>query len=133
MSDGSGTHSDPILVVDDEADLVATYERMLRRKGYRVISAGTRSAGLALVCREPLALLVTDIRLPDGDGLDLVRAVRRLPTPIPAIVATGLGSQASRTAAFAAGAAEYLAKPFAMSTFATLVQNALTTRAREQP
>ena len=44
-----------------------------------MISAGSRSDGLLVVEREPLALVITDLRLPDGDGLDLVRATRRLP------------------------------------------------------
>jgi len=114
-----------ILVVDDEADLVATYERLLRRRGYRVVTAGTRDAGLAIVEREPLALLITDMRLPDGDGLELVRAARRLPVAPPAIVVTGFTSEASRTAALAAGATAYLPKPFGASAFVSLVQNTL--------
>ena len=117
--------SPPILIVDDEADLVATYERVLRRKGYRVISALTRNDGLALIDHQPLKLLVTDIRLPDGDGLDLVRAVRRLLKPPPAIVVTGFASRAGRTAAVAAGAAEYLDKPVAISSFTAAVEKAL--------
>ena len=120
------TADGPILVVDDEADLVSTYERLLRRRGYRVVTAGTRGDGLAIVEREPLALLVTDMRLPDGDGLELVRAVRRRPVAPPAIVVTGFTSEASRTAALAAGATAYLAKPFGASAFLSLVQNTLT-------
>jgi DNA-binding response OmpR family regulator len=115
----------PILVVDDEADLVASYERLLRRKGFRVVSAGTRGEGLAFVEREPLALLITDLRLPDGDGLDLVRAARRLPTPTPSMVVTGFASEASRTASMAAGATGFLAKPFAASAFTSLVESML--------
>ena len=125
------TADGPILVVDDEADLISTYERLLRRKGYRVVAAGTRGAGLAMVEREPLALLITDMRLPDGDGLELVRAVRRLPAAPPAIVITGFTSEASRTAALAAGATAYLAKPFGASAFVSLVQNTLA--APQQP
>ena len=125
------TADGPVLVVDDEADLVSTYERLLRRKGYRVVAAGTRGAGLAMVEREPLALLITDMRLPDGDGLELVRAVRRLPAAPPAIVITGFTSEASRTAALAAGATAYLAKPFGASAFVSLVQNTLA--APQQP
>jgi DNA-binding response OmpR family regulator len=63
----------PILVVDDEADLVVTYERLLRRRGYGVVSARSCRDGLLIVEREPLALVIADLRLPDGDGLDLVR------------------------------------------------------------
>jgi DNA-binding NtrC family response regulator len=115
----------PILVVDDEVDLVASYERLLRRKGFQIVSAGSRGDGLTLVAREPLALVITDLRLPDGDGLDLVRAARRLPTPTPSMVVTGFASEASRTASMAAGASAFLAKPFAASAFTSLVENTL--------
>ena len=122
---------DPILIVDDEADLVTTYERLLHRKGYRVVSAGSCREGLLVLEREPLALVVTDLRLPDGDGLDIVRAARRTPTPTPSLVVTGFASEASRAAALAAGAAGYLAKPFAASNLVSLVQGTLITR--QQP
>src|SRR6266508_1345756 len=115
----------PILVVDDEADFVANYQRLLRRQGYRMISAGSRGDGLVIVEREPLALVITDLRLPDGDGLELVRAARRLPTPTPSIVVTGLASGASRMAALAAGASGYLANPFAAASFISLVEKTL--------
>jgi len=116
---------DPILVVDDEADFVANYQRLLRRRGYRVVSAGSRGDGLVIVEREPLALVITDLRFPDGDGLELVRAARRLPTPTPSIVVTGFASEASRMAALAAGASGYLAKPFAAASFMSLVEKML--------
>jgi DNA-binding response OmpR family regulator len=122
---------DPILIVDDEVDLVSTYERLLRRKGYRIVSAGSCREGLLVLEREPLALVVTDLRLPDGDGLDIVRAARRTPTPTPSLVVTGFASEASRVAALAAGAAGYLAKPFAASNLVSLVQGTLITR--QQP
>ena len=115
----------PILVVDDEVDLVASYERLLRRKGFQIVSAGSRGEGLTLVACEPLALVITDLRLPDGDGLDLVRAARRLPTPTPSMVVTGFASEASRTASMAAGASAFLAKPFAAASFTSLVERAL--------
>jgi len=119
---------DPILVVDDEADFVANYQRLLHRKGYRMVSAGSRGDGLLIVEREPLALVITDLRLPDGDGLELVRAARRLPIPTPALVVTGFASEASRMAALAAGASAYLAKPFAVASFISLVEKTLDSR-----
>jgi len=115
----------PILVVDDEADFVANYQRLLRRRGYRVVSAGSRGDGLVILEREPLALVITALRLPDGDGLELVRVARRLPTPTPSIVVTGFASEASRMAALAAGASAYLAKPFVAASFISLVEKTL--------
>jgi DNA-binding response OmpR family regulator len=114
-----------ILIVDDEADLAATYERLLRRQGYRVRSVGSRRAGLAAIGDERPNLVIADLRLPDGDGLDVVRAARALPTPPPVLVATVLGSRASRQTALAAGASAFLAKPFATETFSSLVKELL--------
>ena len=114
-----------MLVVDDEVDFVGNYERLLRRQGYRVIAEDSRRGGLAVIEREPLVLVISDLRLPDGDGLDIVRAARRAPTPIPAIVVTGFGTGASRQAALAAGAVGYLAKPFAAADFTAVVQQAV--------
>jgi two-component system response regulator PilR (NtrC family) len=111
-----------ILAVDDERDLLATYERLLRRSGYQVIASGTRHDGLAVIAREQLALVISDLRLPDGDGLDIVHAARRAPVPVPVIVVTGFASAASRLASLGAGAAAYLAKPFAASELAALVE-----------
>ncbi len=119
---------DRILVVDDETDLLATYERLLRRKGYRVVATGSCREGLAIIEREPLALVISDLRLSDGDGLELVRAARGTPTSTPAIVVSGFVSEASRSAAMVAGAAAYLAKPFAASTFTSLVAGTLGAR-----
>lgn len=116
---------EPILVVDDEVDLVATYERLLRRLGHRVLSAGTCRAGIAVIEAQRLSLIIADIRLPDGDGLDVVRAARALPTPLPVLVATGLASRTARQAAMAAGATAFLAKPFATEAFCRLVNELL--------
>ena len=120
---------DRILVVDDEPDLVATYERLLQRKGYRIVSAGSCRDGLVVVEREPLALVLTDMRLPDGDGLDIVRAARRTtPRPTPTLVVTGFASEAGRSAALAAGASGYLAKPFGAAALVSLVETTLAGR-----
>lgn len=110
-----------VLVVDDEADLVASYERLLRRQGYGIVATGTLREGLAMVARGPLALVITDLRLPDGDGLEIVRAARRPPAPVPVLVVTGFATKQSRALALAAGASAYLSKPFTVSTFAELV------------
>ena len=54
-----------VLVVDDEADFLATYDRLLRRQGYRTITAGTRQAALVALEGEAFALIISDLRLPD--------------------------------------------------------------------
>jgi two-component system OmpR family response regulator len=113
-----------ILVVDDETDLTATYERLLRRRGHGVVAAASRGAGLAAIDALPLDLVIADLRLPDGDGLDLVRAARSVATPV--IVITGLASEVSRRESLAAGASAYLSKPFSAAAFAALVDETLS-------
>jgi DNA-binding response OmpR family regulator len=108
-----GTAVKRVLVVDDEADFLATYERLPGRLGYQVITATTRAAGLAAVAGEHPNLVISDLRLPDGDGLDVVRAARGVPDPPPVIVVTGYPSDETRRAATAAGATAFFAKPFA--------------------
>ena len=85
-----------VLVVDDEADFLATYERLFGRQGYEVITARSRAAGLAAVRAATgihrLDLVISDLRLPDGDGLDVVRAARGTTDPPAVIVVTGYPS-----------------------------------------
>ncbi len=102
-----------VLVVDDETDFLATYERLLRRQGYQVAVVTSCVEGIAAVVRERPHLVISDLRLPDGDGLDVVRAARAVPDPPSVIVVTGYPSDQVRRAAFEAGATVFLAKPFA--------------------
>jgi len=116
-----------VLVVDDEADLLITYERLLRRQGYDVITATTRAAGLAAVRASGnghrLDLVISDLRLPDGDGLDVVRAARGAPNPPPVFVISGFPSDETRRAAAAAGATAFFSKPFTAASLLAAVRS----------
>jgi len=123
--DGKGTVGKRVLVVDDEADFLATYERLLGRLGYKVITATSRAAGLAAMAGERLHLVICDLRFPDGDGLDVVRAARGVPNPPPVIVVTGYPSDETRRAATAAGATAFFAKPFAAAGLLATIRSIL--------
>jgi DNA-binding response OmpR family regulator len=114
-----------VLVVDDEADFLATYERLLRREGFDVVTVTSRAAGLAVLATETLQLVISDLRLPDGDGLDVVRAARGLGVPVPVIVVTGYPSDETRRAALAAGATTFLAKPFTAAMLLTMIRSSV--------
>jgi DNA-binding NtrC family response regulator len=114
-----------VLVVDDEADLAESCARLLRRRGYRVVVAGSWTAGREALRTATPQLLVSDVRLPDGDGLALVREAGALSPPIPAIVISGYPSEVSRAAARIAGAVEFLPKPFSNDAFSRAVDKAL--------
>jgi DNA-binding response OmpR family regulator len=109
-----------ILVVDDERDLVATCVRLLGRQGWHVVGAGTCAEALRALAAEPRpTLAIVDRQLPDGDGLDIMRAARATQTPV--IVMTGFGSSAARRRALQEGAAGFLAKPFSTQDLLALV------------
>jgi DNA-binding response OmpR family regulator len=114
-----------VLVVDDEADFIATYERLLRRQGYDVVTATSRETGLAALAGESPDLVISDLRLPDGDGLDVVRAARGMRNSMPVIVVTGYPSDGTRRAAQAAGATTFLAKPFAAAVLLAAIRSSL--------
>lgn len=110
-----------ILIVEDEADLAATCQRLLARRGWRVTVAGTRDGGLRALGAGPLPVLaIVDCRLPDGDGFDVLRAARAAGTPV--IIVTGYGSTGLRQHALDDGATAFLAKPFAARDLLDLVR-----------
>ena len=119
------TRADVILVVDDERDLAATCERLLRRLGYRVITADSCAAALAALGADAPVLVISDVRLPDGSGLDVVSAAQRRAKRIPSIVITGQPSERGRQAAADVGATGYLAKPFSAAALTDLVRQTL--------
>jgi DNA-binding NtrC family response regulator len=125
LASDSMPQSAVVLVVDDEADLAESCARLLRRRGYRVVTANSWAAGREALARTSPRLLVSDVRLPDGDGLALVREAGALTPPIPAIVISGYPSEASRAAARDAGAIEFLPKPFSNDAFVRAVDRAL--------
>ena len=110
-----------ILVVEDERDLAVTCERLLRRVGWRVVTAGTREGALLALAGAPHpALAIVDRQLPDGDGLDVLRAALAVGTPV--IMVTGYGSAATRRLTLDEGAAGFLAKPFSSHELLALVR-----------
>lgn len=121
-----------ILVIEDEADMAATYDRLLRRAGHRVVTADSRAAGLQLLESVRPKLVIADLRLPDGDGLDIIRAARALDPPPPVIIITAFASRAAREASLTSGACAFLAKPFGIAEFSSLVEDLMDHR-REAP
>ena len=110
-----------VLVVDDEHDLVVTCERLLKRRGWRVVTATTRNEALAALSAQPRpSLAIVDRQLADGDGLDVLHVALAAGTPV--IVITGRASSEIRRLTLEAGAAGFLAKPFSAHDFLALVR-----------
>ncbi len=114
-----------VLVVDDEADLRELLELTLVGMGLDVDCAGTLADAQAALSRNAYALCLTDMRLPDGDGLALVGTINRLQPQTPVAVITAYGSAENAVAALKAGAFDYLAKPVALDALRSLVRSAL--------
>ena len=121
--------SDPVaatvLVVDDEADIRELLELTLVRMGLAVESAGSVAEAHALLDAMPFNLCLTDMRLPDGEGLDLVRYIGEHCSDLPVAVITAYGSAENAVAALKAGAFDYLSKPVSLEDLRTLVKSAL--------
>jgi DNA-binding response OmpR family regulator len=126
----SGASPARVLVIEDEVDLAVTCERLLRHLGYSVVRVGSHAEGLSVIQGQPISLVITDVRLPDGNGLDLIPVARLSPEPPPVIVVTGFTTRESREAALAAGASAYLPKPFSTTDLASHVRQLLGTPPR---
>jgi two-component system response regulator PilR (NtrC family) len=114
-----------LLVVDDEPDLRTLYELTLMREGYDVESAGTVAEAWQLLEKQCYELLITDMRLPDGTGLDLLARLEAAGRPEKAMVITAYGSPENAVEALKSGAYDYLTKPVDLRQFRTVVASAL--------
>jgi len=114
-----------ILVVDDEAHLRELLEIALVKMGLDVDSADSLSAARSHLAQNDYALVLTDMRLPDGLGIELVREVSAGEKVIPIAVITAYGSADNAVMALKAGAFDYLSKPVALDQLRLMVQSAL--------
>ncbi len=114
-----------VLVVDDEPDLLELLELTLSRMGLDTERAATVAEAVALLDRESFDLCLTDMRLPDGEGLRVVEHINQHGLDVPVAVITAFGSAENAVAALKAGAFDYLAKPVALEQLRALVKQAL--------
>jgi two-component system response regulator PilR (NtrC family) len=122
-----------LLVVDDEPDLRTLYELTLLREGYGVDSAGSVAEGWALLQAGRYALVITDMRLPDGTGLDLLRRMEAAGRSERGIVITAYGSAENAVEALKAGAYDYLTKPVDLRQFRSVVASAVGRSPNPEP
>lgn len=113
-----------ILVVDDEANILATLAPLLRSRGYEVQTAMTGRAAIEAVDGDKPDLVVLDLGLPDMDGIEVCRIIRRtLGTPI--VVLSARGAEADKVRALDTGADDYVTKPFGAEELLARVRAAL--------
>lgn len=114
-----------VLVVDDEADIRELLGMTLARMGVESHGAATREEALALLAINSYDLCLTDMRLPDGDGLSVLEFVAKNHPQTPVAVITAHGSTENAVAALKAGAFDYLAKPVSLEQLRALILSAL--------
>ena len=118
-----------ILLVDDEAAIVRALESFLRSEGYGVKTAGDLSGARAHLCADRFDLVLSDIRLPDGTGLDLLREIRGSSTTLPVILMTAYATIETAIEALKAGASDYLLKPVLFEDLLHRIRRQLEVRA----
>ena len=114
-----------LLVVDDEPDLRTLYELTLLREGYELDSAETVAEALVLLRDQRYQVVITDMRLPDGSGMDVLAWLEQQGRGERAIVITAFGSAENAVEALKAGAYDYLTKPVDLRQFRAVVASAL--------
>ena len=114
-----------VLVVDDEADLRELLDLTLIRMGLDVDCAASIGEARRFLSQHAYALCLTDMRLPDGEGLQLVAQINREFPNTPVAVITAYGSTENAIAALKSGAFDYLAKPVALEALRSLVRSAV--------
>lgn len=117
-----------ILVVDDEPSMLEFLDHMLRKEGYRISKTTDGLKALGMIEKDGFDLIISDLRLPDVDGLDLLKMARKTDWETPFIFVTAYASSETVIEALQLGAYDYITKPFQVEEFKNLVKNALTAR-----
>jgi two-component system response regulator PilR (NtrC family) len=124
--------TEKILVIDDEPSMREMLGIMLRKEGFEVLLAESRAMAAAVLSRGPVDMVITDVKLPDGDGIEILRHVKAATAETVVIVMTAFGSTQTAVAALKLGAQDYLIKPFDIDELKIVVRSALHKQRLEQ-
>jgi len=114
-----------ILIVDDDARLRTSFEKLLTEEGYEVETASTGEGGLHAVQQKTPDLVIMDVRMPGMSGLETLRAIREIEPKLPVIVMTAFGTTDTAIEATKLGAFDYVLKPFDIPDILTVIEQAL--------
>ncbi len=120
-----------VLVVDDDKSLREFLEIFFTREGYRVFTAGSGQAALACLKNNSISLVFTDVKMPEMDGVSLLKKIKSLYPDIPVILITAFASLDTAVNAMKEGAWDYLTKPFQLDELREIAGKALASRPRE--
>lgn len=119
------TSSRHILIIDDDVDICLLLERFLTRKGFQVSTSYQGKEGIKIIERESIDLVLTDFRLPDLDGEEILAAVKAFDTTLPVIIITGYSDVKQAVKLIQQGAFEYVTKPIFPEEIVMHITNAL--------
>lgn len=126
MANDSRNRSARVLLVDDEADILELLEMALLKMGLTVVKASNVSTAIQHLSAQRFDLCLTDMRMPDGDGLQVVQHITQNNLDVPVAVLTAHGNMDNAITVLKAGAFDYLAKPVSLEQLRTLVKAVLS-------
>ncbi|HSB78823.1 MAG TPA: response regulator [Candidatus Methylomirabilis sp.] len=122
-----------VLVVDDNRDHAQALTKVFERAGYRVTTASDGQEALSILLERPFDLVLTDLRMPRMNGLDLLRSIRTMSPKIAVVIITAFGEWTTYVSAMDTGAADYLNKPFRREDILATARKALARRGIPAP
>lgn len=117
-----------ILIVDDDEVLRETLSDVLKKGAYEVYSAGSGEETFSIIRKNIIDLVLLDMRLPDGDGLDVLKKIKEFDTDISVIIMTAYSDVQTAVSAMKSGAFHYINKPFELEELKLLIEKGLETR-----
>ena len=114
-----------ILIVEDKESMAEMLRETLEAEGYRVVSATDGAEGITLLKEESIDLVLTDLKLPKKDGMEVLKATKEENQLIPVIVMTAFGSIEIAVNAMKGGAFDFITKPFDTDHLLMLIKRAL--------
>ena len=117
-----------VLVVEDDPEMLALVCEHLESEGYTAVGMGRGAEAITRVRAEGFDVVLTDLRMPDVDGMEVLRAAREAQRDVPVILVTAFGSIETAIQAIRQGAYDYVTKPFALEEISLLVGKALEDR-----
>src|SRR5512136_1171346 len=117
-----------ILIVDDDEVMQETLADVLTKKGYEIFSVGSGNEALSMIKKIVIDLILLDMRLPDLDGLEVLKRIKELDTEILVIMMTAYSDVQSAVSAMKSGAYHYINKPFELDELKLLIEKGLETK-----
>lgn len=117
-----------ILIVDDELNMRLVLTAMLKKEGYEIASAADGNEALSILKSGPIDVVITDLKMPNVDGMELLNHMNDKHPAIPVIIITAHGTVATAVEALKKGALDYITKPFDLDELKNVISKAMKTR-----